>query len=367
MVIIIIIIKSIKVVLISFTLMLKFAALSSAALMSISSRDELTLSFSEKGEKAVLLTYLKRPKPTPKPKPAPDTPPPAGIAALQNNTYEQTYINWSWTDPEDNDLSMVMIYLDGSFKANVTKGVQFYNATDLIPAASYTISTQTVDSWGNINQTWINHTALAASAPTPTPAPVPAQLTISSSDGMNLTLSAEGNIAGIGINNSFIPLLAAQGGFSFREVLVNALNLIANSGFESGAAAPLNWSFVTSSGSTPEWDTVSRSGARSIKISIPGTTDSRSGYPKSEMMEAEQLAYYTLSAWLKAQGSGGTNAPAVSHQYQLSLCLCQHLGGLRDVLAGRCGTFVLFRTHDLLKPRPHAEPGRYGDAEGEGE
>jgi hypothetical protein len=41
--------KSIKVVLISFTLMLMFTALSSAALNSISSGDELTLSFSEIG------------------------------------------------------------------------------------------------------------------------------------------------------------------------------------------------------------------------------------------------------------------------------------------------------------------------------
>jgi hypothetical protein len=210
---------------ISFTLMLMFTALSSAALISISSGDELTLSFSEKGgasgtaiketlpytmserwefflREAVPLTYLKKPKPAPKPTHAPDTTPPACIAALQNNTYEQTYINWSWIDPGDDDFSKVMIYLDGSFRADVTKGVQFYNATDLIPDASYTISTQTVDSRGNINQTWINHTALAAPAPapvptpapTPTPAPAPAQLTISSSDGLNLTLSADGNI-----------------------------------------------------------------------------------------------------------------------------------------------------------------------------
>ena len=49
----------------------------------------------------------------------------------------------------------------------------------------------------------------------------------------------------------------------------------------------------------------------SVKISIPGTTDSRSGYPKSDLITAEPLQYYTLSAWLKAESTGGTNAPAV--------------------------------------------------------
>lgn len=70
-------------------------------------------------------------------------------------------------------------------------------------------------------------------------------------------------------------------------------------------------SYTSSNGSTPVWDNISRSGARSIKISIPGATDSRSGYPKSDLMEAQPLSYYILSAWLKAEGAGGKNAPAV--------------------------------------------------------
>jgi len=136
-------------------------------------------------------------------------------------------------------------------------------------------------------------------------------LTISSNDGLKLKLGENGNIEGISINDTIIPMLAARGGFSFREVLTNAPNLLANPGFENGAAAPLNWSFITSNGNIPEWDTNSRSGARSIKVSIPGTSNNKSGYPKSDLITAEPLAYYTLSAWLKADGAEGTNAPAV--------------------------------------------------------
>ncbi|CAD6492632.1 MAG: hypothetical protein EMLJLAPB_00336 [Candidatus Argoarchaeum ethanivorans] len=97
--------------------------------------------------------------------------PPASITNLQNTTYEQTYINWTWTDPEDADFSKVMVYLDGTFKENVTKGIQFYNATGLTPDTEYEISTHTVGNAGNTNDTWVNHTS--RTKPTPdTTAPV---------------------------------------------------------------------------------------------------------------------------------------------------------------------------------------------------
>ena len=88
--------------------------------------------------------------------------PPANIANLQNITYAQNYINWTWTDPTDTDFAMVMVYLDMVWVDNVYKGVQYYNATNLIPETTYTISTQTVDSEGNINQTFVSHTSTTA-------------------------------------------------------------------------------------------------------------------------------------------------------------------------------------------------------------
>ncbi len=88
-------------------------------------------------------------------------------------------------------------------------------------------------------------------------------------------------------------------------------NLVANPGFESGVTVPMNWTFVTYNGNTPIWDNASHSGSRSIKISIPGTTDVISGYSKSDLIIAKPLANYTFSAWGKTQGAGGTYLPAV--------------------------------------------------------
>jgi hypothetical protein len=94
-----------------------------------------------------------------------DTTPPASITALQNITFAQTYINWTWNDPADADLSKVMIYLNGIFQINVTKGTQSYNAASLNPDTTYTISTHTVDSTGNVNMTWVNHSASTSPLP----------------------------------------------------------------------------------------------------------------------------------------------------------------------------------------------------------
>jgi parallel beta-helix repeat protein len=56
-----------------------------------------------------------------------------------------------------------MVYLNGSFQINVSKGTQFYNATELTPDTAYTIGTHTVDTSGNINQTLVNHTVSLSS------------------------------------------------------------------------------------------------------------------------------------------------------------------------------------------------------------
>ena len=88
-----------------------------------------------------------------------DDTPPASITDLGNLTTEQSRIRWTWTDPTDADFAKVMIYLDGAFKTNVSKGTRNYTATGLDPDTSYTIGTHTVDDKGNVNQAWENDTA----------------------------------------------------------------------------------------------------------------------------------------------------------------------------------------------------------------
>jgi hypothetical protein len=73
-----------------------------------------------------------------------------------------TYLNWTWTNPPDPDFNHTEIYLDGAFQTITS--AEHYNATDLAPETSYTIGTRTVDTAGNINQTWMNDTATTLSA-----------------------------------------------------------------------------------------------------------------------------------------------------------------------------------------------------------
>jgi hypothetical protein len=88
--------------------------------------------------------------------------PPTSITNLQNTTYSQTYINWTWSDPLIADFYHVEVYINETFKTNVSKGVQHYNATGLTPFTMYNISTRTVDTKGNVNATWVNRTARTA-------------------------------------------------------------------------------------------------------------------------------------------------------------------------------------------------------------
>ena len=97
--------------------------------------------------------------PTPTPTP-PDSTPPASITGLTNNTYGITYINWVWTNPGDPDFDYVMIYIDGTWTTNTSS--TNYNATGFNSGENHTISTQTVDTSGNVNTTWVNHTAKTA-------------------------------------------------------------------------------------------------------------------------------------------------------------------------------------------------------------
>lgn len=89
------------------------------------------------------------------------------------------------------------------------------------------------------------------------------------------------------------------------------INLKSPNDMLTNPGKPMNWMFVTNNGNAPIWDTISHTGTRSIKINNPGTTNSQSGYPQSDLITALPLQNYTFSAWVKTDDIGGTNAPAV--------------------------------------------------------
>ena len=94
--------------------------------------------------------------------PLPDTTAPRSVTGLVNSTYLPTSITWVWTDPTDPDFDRVMVYLDGVWRTNVTKGIQLYSATGLAADTQHIIGTRTVDTTGNVNASWVNHTARTA-------------------------------------------------------------------------------------------------------------------------------------------------------------------------------------------------------------
>ena len=96
-----------------------------------------------------------------------NTTPPATISNLQHIT-GSTWINWTWTNPPDEDFSHVMVYLNGIWKTNTSDA--YYNATGLSADTTPEISTRTVDTHGNVNTTtWVNQTATTLAVPNSAP------------------------------------------------------------------------------------------------------------------------------------------------------------------------------------------------------
>ena len=95
----------------------------------------------------------------------PDSTPPASVTALSESAVGEDWINWTWTNPADDDFRHVMIYLDGIFQTNVSKPTNSYNATGLTGGTLYELSTHTVDTTGNVNLTWVNDTATTLAPP----------------------------------------------------------------------------------------------------------------------------------------------------------------------------------------------------------
>lgn len=98
----------------------------------------------------------------------PDTIPPHSITNLSLLATGTTWLNFTWLNPPDPDFNHTELYLNGTFLTNVYAPQNYYNITGLNSDTSYELGTHTVDTSGNINETWVNKTvktAPASSAP----------------------------------------------------------------------------------------------------------------------------------------------------------------------------------------------------------
>jgi len=97
-----------------------------------------------------------------------DLTPPSNISRLMYNA-GTTWLNWTWTNPLDPDFNHTEIYINGTFITNVCTPQNHYNATGMLPNTSYELSMRTVDTAGNVNETWVNDTARTLFASDNTP------------------------------------------------------------------------------------------------------------------------------------------------------------------------------------------------------
>lgn len=93
-----------------------------------------------------------------------ETTPPASITNLNNTTGTTcSTLHFNWTIPADGDYDHVMVYKDGVFLHNLTTPIFMDVWSGLSTGTSYTISTRTVDTVGNVNTTWVNRTISTSS------------------------------------------------------------------------------------------------------------------------------------------------------------------------------------------------------------
>src|SRR5262249_8148341 len=103
-----------------------------------------------------------------------------------------------------------------------------------------------------------------------------AQGTLTTSDGLTLSLSSTGVVNSLKLGSTSYGS-AMPSGFFYRELAATTSNALLNGSFESGSGTPTSWTISGGTGGSWSIDTTTFSaGARSMKVSIPGTTILRS-------------------------------------------------------------------------------------------
>jgi hypothetical protein len=144
-----------------------------------------------------------------------DTTPPSTTTHLQSS-YDITWINWTWTNPLDQDFNYTEVYLNGVFQTNTS--AEYFNASGLQPETSYTLGTRTVDKDGNVNENWVNSTAITGKNIVPDiEKPViqsvilfPANAT--SGSEINITVNATDNVEVSEVKADDVPLIKESNG-----------------------------------------------------------------------------------------------------------------------------------------------------------
>ncbi|APH38538.1 lectin like domain-containing protein [Methanohalophilus halophilus] len=82
--------------------------------------------------------------------------PPSTVSNLHATT-GPSWINWTWSNPQDPDFNHIEIYINGSLMS--TTSDTHYNLTGLLDGTNHSIGLKTVDTDGYVNSTWVNNTS----------------------------------------------------------------------------------------------------------------------------------------------------------------------------------------------------------------
>ncbi len=124
---------------------------------------------------------------------------------------------------------------------------------------------------------WIGLAAIGLTAFAGLPVKALGQGTVTTSDGLTLSLSASGSVSSLKIGSTSYQSSSVPSGFFYREPALSSPNLAVNQSFESGSGTPTGWTVPTGGAGTWSIDSGNASaGSRSMKLSIPGSTPQRS-------------------------------------------------------------------------------------------
>jgi len=109
------------------------------------------------------------------------------------------------------------------------------------------------------------------------PARAAGQGTVTTGDGLTLSLSSSGSVSALELGSTNYAVGSMASGFYFREPASSPADQAVNGSFETGSGTPTGW--TTDGGTAGTWTIDSgnaSAGSRSMKVNIPGSTPKRS-------------------------------------------------------------------------------------------
>ncbi len=130
-----------------------------------------------------------------------------------------------------------------------------------------------------------------------------AQGSVSTDDGLSVSLSASGAVTRLLVDGVDHASARLPSGFTFRELPAEAADVVPNGSFESGSGSPAAWSWTDDAAGTWVWNSgVSSQGNRSMRVNVPGPSAKRSPPLISADFPIRPNTPYRFSCRMRTEG-----------------------------------------------------------------